>query len=173
MQMSKAVCAHCRRNIDDAAKVCPYCGADPVTGERVVDTQAMLQEVFRPKEMSKGETVLEYARQRQGIVIAVGVAIIFLVFAITHSYISARNAAADPTGGSVPLTEVTDLSGQPEETQAQAMPELQVQMDGNPQRMRQFVVEPGAVAPPPDPNATPAPATTTTTATAPTQAAAR
>src|SRR5688572_32140787 len=45
---------------------CPYCGANPATGERV-DTQAILQEVFSPREMSTSESVLEYARQRQGV----------------------------------------------------------------------------------------------------------
>ena len=37
---SAAVCAACRRSIDAAAKLCPYCGANPVTGERI-DTQAI------------------------------------------------------------------------------------------------------------------------------------
>lgn len=159
MRMSKAVCAHCRRKIDAAAKLCPYCGADPESGQRV-DTQAILQEVFRPKQLSTGESVLEYARQRQGIVVAIGIAVIFLILAAAHSYISARNATSDASGPAVPLTEVTDLSSQGEETRGQPMPELQVQMDGNPQRLRQFVVEPGAVAPA-------APAATTTAPPAP------
>jgi hypothetical protein len=162
MRMSKAVCAHCRRKIDAAAKLCPYCGADPVTGQRVVDTQALLQEVFKGKQLSTSESVLEYARQRQGIVVAVGIAIVFLVLAAAHSYVSTRNATADANGPAVALTEVTDVSGQPEEGRSQQMPELQVQMDGNPQRMRQFVVEPGAVAPPAPPSAT-----TTAPSTAP------
>ncbi|HEV7919211.1 MAG TPA: zinc ribbon domain-containing protein [Thermoanaerobaculia bacterium] len=165
--MSKAVCAHCRRKIDAAAKLCPYCGADPETGLRV-DTQAILQQVFRPKKLSTGENVLEYARQRQGIVVAIGIAVVFLILAAAHSYISARNATSDASGPAVPLTEVTDLSSQPEETRGQAMPELQVQMDGNPQRLRQFVVEPGAIAP-----AAPPAATTTAPPAAPARPAAR
>ena len=148
MRMSKAVCAHCRRKIDAAAKLCPYCGADPVTGYKI-DTQAMLQEVFQPREITTGESVLEYARQRQGIVIAVGVAVVFIVLALLHQYITMRNSSSVSDGPAVPLTEVTDLSNQPDEgQQQQRMPEMQFQYDGNPQRMRQYVVEQGAVTPP-------------------------
>ena len=147
MRMSKAVCAHCRRKIDAAAKLCPYCGADPVTGNKV-DTQALLQEVFQPRQITTGESVLEYARQRQGIVIAVGIAVVFVVLAGLHQYVSMRNSTAVAEGPAVPLTEVTDLSGQPDETQQVRMPDLQFQYDGNPQRMRQYVVEQGAVPPP-------------------------
>ncbi len=63
--MSNAVCAACKHPIDAAAKVCPYCGANPTTGEKAVDTQAVLQEIFKPREVTTGESVLEYARQRQ------------------------------------------------------------------------------------------------------------
>jgi hypothetical protein len=168
MRMSKAVCAHCRRKIDAAAKLCPYCSSDPVTGMQVIDTQAILQQVFRPRQLSTGESVLEYARQRQGIVVAIGIAVVFLILVGAHSYISARNAASDAGGAAVPLTEVTDLSNQPQEPRGQPMPDLQVQMDGNPQRMRQFVIEPGAIAP-----AAPAAATTAPPAPAPAPPAAR
>src|SRR5260370_34918923 len=64
-----SVCAGCHHTIDDAAKICPYCGSDPHTGEKIVDTQALLQKVFHPRKMSAAEGVLQYARQRQGIVI--------------------------------------------------------------------------------------------------------
>ena len=69
---SSGTCAACNRAIDASAKLCPYCGANPATGERL-DTQALLQEVFRPREMSTSDSVIEYARQRQGIFTAVSV----------------------------------------------------------------------------------------------------
>ena len=31
-------CVACKHSIDDQARLCPYCGADPTTGEKV-DTQ--------------------------------------------------------------------------------------------------------------------------------------
>ena len=70
MLVSNAVCALCHHNIDAAAKLCPYCGADPGTG-RKFDTQAALEEIFRSRQLTTSESVLEYARQRQGVVIAV------------------------------------------------------------------------------------------------------
>jgi hypothetical protein len=79
--MSEGVCAACRRSIDAAAKLCPYCGANPATGERF-DTQAILQEVFQGKTLTRSESVLEYARQRQGIVIGISVAVVFVLLTL-------------------------------------------------------------------------------------------
>ena len=148
--MSKVVCAACRHEIDAAARLCPYCGADPHSGEKPVDTQAILQEVFQPRRVSATEGVLEFARQRQGVVIAIAILVGLLLLAGVHQLIVRRNANAVSDASAVPLTEVTDLSEQPDETKQLSMPELQFQYDGHPQTMSTFVVEPGAVAPPHD-----------------------
>jgi hypothetical protein len=145
--MSKAVCVACRHAIDEAARLCPYCGADPRTGEKV-DTQAILQEVFQPRHVSATEEVLEYARQRQGIVIALGILITLLVLAGFHQFVVQRNRTAVSDAAAVPLTDVADLYNESEETRPLPMPELQFQYDGHPQNMRRFIVEPGAVPPP-------------------------
>jgi hypothetical protein len=145
--MSSVVCAACKHPIDAAAKICPYCGANPVTGEKIVDTQAVLQEMFKPREVSRSESVLEYARQRQGIVVALGAIIAFLILAGLHQLVTSRNASAS-NEPAVALTEVADLSNQPDETKALPLPELTFQTDGRPQTMRTFIVEPGAVTPP-------------------------
>jgi hypothetical protein len=145
MLMTNAVCAACRRQIDGAAKICPYCGANPVTGAKV-DTQAVLQEIFRPREISTSESVLEYARERQGIVIAVSIAVGFLLLAGIHQFVKMRNASAVTSAPAVPLTELTDV-WQPRDEQI-PMPDLKFQYDGNPHKMRTFIVEPGAVPPP-------------------------
>ena len=84
--MSKVTCASCRHDIDASAKVCPYCGADPNTGQKAVDTSALLQEMFKPRRISAGESVLEYARHRQGVVIAISGAILFLILAGLHQF---------------------------------------------------------------------------------------
>jgi hypothetical protein len=153
MWMSKAVCVACRHKIDAAAKLCPYCGANPVTGERI-DTQAILQEVFRPRSVSAAESVLEYARQRQGLVIALSIFLLLVILAALHQFVTSRNDSATTADPAVPLTEITDLSNEPRE-QPKAMPELQFQYDGRPQSMRMFIVEPGAT-PPPDAQPQPA-----------------
>jgi hypothetical protein len=145
--MSNAVCAACKHPIDAAAKVCPYCGANPETGEKIIDTQAVLQEVFKPRHVTTSESILEFARQRQGIVIAIGVIVAFLIFTFLHQFVTARNARTS-NSPAVALTDIADLSNQPEENKQQPLPDLQFQTDGRPQVMQTFIVEQGAVTPP-------------------------
>jgi hypothetical protein len=146
--MSKAVCVACRHAIDEAARLCPYCGANPRSGEKV-DTQAILQEVFQPRRATSATAgVLEYARQRQGVVIALGVVATILVLAGFHQFVVRRNASLSSDAAAVPLTDVADLSNQSDETRPLPMPDLEFQYDGHPQTMHTFIVEPGAVQPP-------------------------
>ena len=146
--MSEAVCTACGHHIDPSARVCPYCGADPRTGEKVIDTQAMLEEVFRPREISTSESVIEYARQRQGIVIGVSVVVIFLALALLHQFVTARNDRTVSAAPAVPLTEITDLSNQAAGEKPMPIPDLNFQHDGRPQKMQTYIVEAGAAAPP-------------------------
>ena len=166
--MTNGTCASCSRAIDAAAKVCPYCGSDPATGEKVVDTQAILQEVFHPREISTSESVLEFARQRQGFVLVGSLLVAFVVLALIHQFISRRNAVAVTNSPAVPLTEITDMANQARTAAPAPMPELDFPYEGRPQSMRTFIVERGAIAPAP-----PAPATSTqppaATTTAPQQ----
>lgn len=145
--MANVVCAACQRSIDASARLCPYCGADPATGERL-DTQAMIQEVFRPKEMTTSESVMEYARQRQGVVIGVSILVSFLILAGLHQFVTMRNARNVTNATAVPLTELTDLQNKANESKPLPMPELDFQYDGRPQVMRTFIVERGAATPP-------------------------
>lgn len=173
--MSRGTCPSCNRSIDAAAKLCPYCGADTVTGERV-DTQAILQEVFHTRQLSTGESVLEFARQRQGIVLVGSLVLAFLVLAAIHQFITSRNATAVTNSPAVPLTEITDMANQRSEATPVPMPELDFPYEGRPQTWRTFIVERGAVAPaPPAPTTTagtPAPAGAAPTAGAPAAGAA-
>jgi len=145
--MSSGVCVVCRHAIDDAARVCPYCGSDPRTGDKIIDAQAILQEEFHPRHVSATEGVLQFARQRQGVVIALGVIALVLLLAGFHQFLMARNATAVSDAAAVPLTDVADLSNQSGDAQQLPMPELKFQYDGNPKTMRSYIVEPGAVAP--------------------------
>ena len=145
--MKSAVCAACNRAIDASAKLCPYCGANPENGERL-DTQAILEEVFRPREMSTSANVLEYARQRQGIVVTVSAILGFLILAAMHQFVTHRNASSVTDSPAVPLSEVTDVANRPDEAAPQAMPPLDFQYDGKADRMRTFIVEHGATTPP-------------------------
>jgi len=145
--MNKVVCVHCRHQIDAAAKLCPYCGANPVTGERL-DTQALVQEVFQPKQLSTSESVLEFARHRQGIVIGVSALTLFVLLGVLQQWANMRNRTAVANTPAVALTEVADLNNQQEETRQLPMPAVPFQFGGKPQSMRTFIVEPGAITPP-------------------------
>jgi hypothetical protein len=144
--MSKVACVACRREIDPAARLCPYCGADPRSGEKA-DTQAVLDEVFKPRTLTKSESVFEYARQRQGIVVTFGVFSAIALLVGFHAFVTHRNETEVSAAAAVPLAEVTDVSAQNEAQSTPPMPDLQFQYDGHPQTMRTFVLEPGAVAP--------------------------
>jgi len=147
MTTSSSVCAACQRAIDASAKLCPYCGANPATGERM-DTQAILQEIFKPKEMTTSASVLEYARQRQGAVIGVAAVVAFLIIAGLHQFVTMRNETAVSDAPAVPLSELTDVTNRPDETAPLPLPELNFQYDGRPQTMRTYIIEPGATTPP-------------------------
>jgi hypothetical protein len=145
--MASAVCAACRHQIDASAKTCPYCGADPATGQKAIDTQAVLREVFQPRHLTKTEGVLQFARQRQGVVVVTAILGALIVLGLLHQFAVRRNQTDVSQAAAVPLTEVADLTSQPNETRQLPMPALQFQYDGKPQTMRTFIVEPGAVAP--------------------------
>lgn len=146
MSSSRIACVACHHEIDAAARLCPYCGADPRTGEKI-DTAALLQEEFKLRQTTTSESVIEYARQRQGLVVALGIAAAVLLLLALHQFATHRNETAVSSMNAVPLAEVTDVA-EPDAQQTPPMPELKFQYDGQPQTMRTFVVEPGAVTPP-------------------------
>jgi hypothetical protein len=150
-------CVTCHHDIDDAAKVCAYCGSDPRTGEKIIDAQAMLSEVFKPKRTTRAASLLEFARQRQGTVVAAAVVVGFLLLAGLYQFAVRRNDTAIANGSGVPMTEVTDVSDQGDENKPMPMPEMQFQYDGHPQAMRTYIVEPGATPPPAPAPVPPAP----------------
>ncbi|HEX7680688.1 MAG TPA: zinc ribbon domain-containing protein [Thermoanaerobaculia bacterium] len=149
LSADRIVCASCRRDIDAAARLCPYCGADPRTGTKPVDTQAMLHEMFHPRPpVSASATVVEFARHRQGVVITLAVLLVMLLLAGLHEYVTRRNARDVSAAAAIPLTDVTDLSNQQDENRPIPLPKIEYQFDGHPQTMRRFLVEPGAITPP-------------------------
>lgn len=146
--MDQGNCAACSRTIDLSARMCPFCGSDPRTGQKIIDTQALLQEVFQPRDISASESVIEYAKQRQGAVIAIGAFVGFLIIAALHQYVTMRNENAVTDAPAVPLSEVTDVARKADEAAPVPMPKLDFQYEGRPEAMQTFIVEPGAVPPP-------------------------
>jgi hypothetical protein len=148
MAITRAVCVACRHEIDAAARVCPFCGANPQSGERI-DTEALLQEVFKPRELAAHESVLQFVRQRQGAVIAIAAVLLFLIVALLHQFISQRNASDVSSAAAVPLTDVADISDDAADPAHQLpIPDVKFQDDANAHHMRTYLVEPGAVKPP-------------------------
>ena len=143
----RIACVSCRREIDAAARLCPYCGADPRTGEKV-DTQALIEQEFHPRKMSPSESVLDYARRRQGIIVTLGLFAALLILSALHQFVSRRNERNVSTTPAVPLTEITDLSSPGDESRQQPMPQLRFEYEGHAQTMRTYIVEAGAIPPP-------------------------
>lgn len=160
-------CARCGRAIDEASKICPFCGSNPATGEKAIDLTPIVESQFpRKAGRSAGESILEFVRRRQWILITLlGFALLAVVL-FTHRMIRERNVAAAAEIPAVPLTEVADLSGQSTAVEREPIPNLEFQYEGNPKSARMLLMEPGAVAPPPPPAATTTSATTTATTTA-------
>lgn len=157
-------CVSCRRQIDEAARLCPYCGANPDTGEKI-DVTPIVQEHFPPRPpMNLFERAMLFLRQRQGLGIALLAAFAFLALWGLHQFASSRNEAASDDVPAVALTDIADLANQREQADA-PLPDLPFSYDGNPRAMQTFLMEPGAVAPqappslvarPQDPNSAPA-----------------
>lgn len=148
----KIECASCHHQIDAEARLCPYCGADPRTGERF-DPKPLLEKHFpRREEMSRGESFLEFFRERQGMVVTVFVALLFLGVVTLHRFITNRNAAAVSDVPAIPLTEVADLSNRVSETEPARIPNIEFQSSGSADAFKTLHVEPGAITPttPPD-----------------------
>jgi hypothetical protein len=156
--MPRIQCVNCHHEIDAAARLCPYCDADPKTGAKL-DTGSLMDEVFtRKQDLAVHESALEFFRARQGIVVASVVALLLLSLWGAHRFVTERNRTAVSNAAAVPLTEVADLSSQADQARQLPLPEMQFQYEGRPQTLRTFVTEPGAVAPAPPP---PPPGTTT------------
>lgn len=144
-------CVSCRRGIDVAARICPFCGADPETGARM-DIKPLMETHFPPPpEISPLEKTANFFRTRQTLSIAILILVGAGLLAAAHQWIQRRNRmAVAPTPG-VTLTELADLARQYEERAPLPLPELEFGWEGEAKRMQTFVLEPGAIAPPVEP----------------------
>lgn len=154
----KTSCVTCGHLIDASARLCPYCGANPETGEKI-DPTPIIQSHFPPKpELPPHESVLEFLRARQSVVLTLVVVTVLLIAVAMHQMIIRRNLTVVSDVPAIPLTEVTDLSNQPAATQELPMPELEFESEGQVRNVRTLLLEPGAVPPPPPaPSPSPSP----------------
>lgn len=146
-EAEKIECRACGHRVDPHARICPYCAANPHTGE-TDRSRPEIEELIPPKpEMSTVERISNVIRSRSGSFLAasiiLGVALLIIVSTVVNER---QRAVADVPP--VPLTEVTDLSATREGDAGQIeLPELDFQFDGDASRMETFILEEGAVAP--------------------------
>lgn len=139
-------CRSCRHAIDDTAKLCPYCGANTVTGEKL-DVKPLIEKHFpRKKQLGAVESVFDFLRHRQSIVVGIAAVLALLLLLGLHSLVITRNATLASASAGIPLTEVSDINQRSEEQQV-PMPALTFPFDGNPETMKVPISEPGAIAP--------------------------
>ena len=146
MSSRRLVCLACHREIDAAAKLCAYCGADPRTGEHL-DADASPQPPELKPQTRLG-SLLQHARQSQAASVAGAIAAALLALLGLHQFATHRNETAVSSSNAMPLAEVTESPPAPRAPSLTPMPEMQYRYAGNPQNMRRLVLEPGAVTPP-------------------------
>ena len=147
--LNQIACINCRHQIDELARICPYCGADPRTGERI-DPKPVLDEHFsrRTPATGAGRAGELIRRNRVLVAVLVAMALALTVFALndlTTERLSSRGGEA-----AIPLAEVADLSWRPE-VEELPIPDIEFLHSGDAKRLRTLIVEPGAVKPASDP----------------------
>lgn len=141
-------CVACGHEIDAAARLCPYCGADPETGKRF-DPKPILERHFPARDLSRSTRAREFFRERQALVVTGIIIGVFLLIGAAHQFASRRAASADPNVPPVPLAELASLNDEAEREEL-PIPELEFSWTGRPESMKVMLIEPGAVPPPPE-----------------------
>lgn len=144
----KRNCISCNRAIDAMANLCPYCGANPKTGEKF-DPTPIVKEHFPPrKELSAIERAFGFLRARQGIFVTVVAIAGVVTLGAIHRWAATRNANQRTDVPAISLTEVADLANKRANAD-RPIPDMKFTYDGNAKTMQTFLLEPGAVAPGP------------------------
>ncbi|MGA7615456.1 MAG: hypothetical protein WBX15_09765 [Thermoanaerobaculia bacterium] len=155
-----AECAACGRSIDADAKICPFCGADAHTGEKI-DTAAILREHFSTRKAPPRERFVDFFRHRQTVVMALVVLGIIGSLIVVHQIISRQQQDVRDIPA-IPLSQLVETHEATPKTQPPPLPDVEFQYHGDEKDARTLITEPGAVAPAPPPQVT-STATTSTT----------
>jgi hypothetical protein len=147
LSMSKIMCAGCRREIDATARLCAYCGADPVSGAKP-ELIGLGEEAGTRSTASASSRAGRLARRRQSAFIAIAIAGALIALFGSHQLLRHRNQAAVTGATAATLTEIVDLKTPPSDTKPLPMPSMAFRFEGQPQGMRTLILEPGALKPP-------------------------
>ncbi|MBW3671268.1 MAG: zinc ribbon domain-containing protein [Acidobacteria bacterium] len=150
-EIEKIECRACGHSVDSQARICPYCAANPHTGE-AERSRPPIEKLIPPKpQLSFFERASTTIRSRSGSFLAASIILGVTLLIIVSTVVNERQRAVADVPP-VPLTEVTDLRATRErDSQELELPELNFQFDGNPASMENFILEEDAVAPPKEP----------------------
>lgn len=155
-ETERTSCRGCGREVDNHSRMCPYCGANPGSGEPAGGPRPEIEQILpRKPELTASERISNAIRSRSGLVLAASMILGVAILIVASSWLNRQQASATADVPPVPLTEVTDLRTDDDEAaETLEMPELTFEYAGDPQAMETFILEQGEVAPPPDPAAT-------------------
>ncbi|MDX1584323.1 MAG: zinc ribbon domain-containing protein [Thermoanaerobaculia bacterium] len=146
-EQEKITCNACGHQVDENARTCPYCGADPRSGER--EPKPPIDEILPGRQRpSFREKVTTFVRSRTGVVLAISIGIGVALLIAVSSWLDERHDRAATNARPIPLTEVTDLAADAAEQEpAPEMPDLDFEYGGDPDAMESFIIEEGAIPP--------------------------
>jgi hypothetical protein len=140
----KIRCAACDRLVDPQARACPYCSADPRTGEKLLPAVPVEDLLSRKKEESALRRALNAIRSSESLLLPLSVGLGVLLLIALSTWVTRQSAATDVPA--IPLSEVTSVQ-QTEQEAPMDLPDLQFQFDGNPSSMESLLLEEGAISP--------------------------
>lgn len=146
-EAEKIACSACGRLVDPHARVCPYCAADPHSGQRVSSRPEIEELIPRRPVESTTEKVLTTIRSRSGVVLTISITLGVVLLLIASNWVDQRQRTTAANVPSIPLTEITDLSATTEDERELELPDLEFGFYGNPSTMETFVLEQGAEQP--------------------------
>lgn len=140
----KEPCPRCGRKIDQAARVCPFCGADTESGAVVDEEERQVVEEVFGGDRDEDHPLLIFYRKNQQIILILGLLVaIGALLGVT----AMMSGSGEREVQAVPLSELTTPPDQERAGEAPEMPEPEFTVPGNAETFETFLTEEGAVAP--------------------------
>jgi cytoskeletal protein RodZ len=141
----KIRCEACAHMVDPNARACPYCGADPRTGEKLRPAVPVDDLLSRKKEESALRRAMHAFRSNENLLLPLSVGVGVLLLIALSTWVTRQQSAATDVP-SIPLSEITSVQRTDQEAPTE-LPEIPFQFDGNPSSMESLLLEEGAISP--------------------------